>query len=125
MKRKATTFFTDEEKEMMDTIAVNHIIAQADGYQLGYGKAISDFIDNIVDYWESSDDKPQRSVLHTLVDLGVNLGERKETAKKNISKAKEFGYEQYYNWQFKNKPLGTIVPLFTKKEEIEESEVEE
>ena len=119
MKRKATNFFTDQEKEMMDTIAVNYILAQSDGFQLGYGQAISDFIDNIVDYWEGSDDKPQSSVLHTLVDLGVNLGKRQETAKLNVSQAKKLGYEQYYNWQYKNNDLrfGQIVHLFTKKEE--------
>lgn len=118
MKRKATSSFTDQEKEMMDTIAVNFIIAQADGFQLGYAEAISDFVDNIVDYWEGSDDKPQSSVLHTLVDLGVELGKREETAKMNVSKAKEYGYERYYNWEYKNKDLrdGRIVPLFTKRE---------
>lgn len=118
MKRKATNSFTDQEKEMMDTIAVNFILAQSDGYQLGYGQAISDFIDNIVAYWEGSDEKPQSSVLHTLVDLGVNLGKRQETAVANVSQAKKQGYEQYYNWQYKNKDLrfGRIVPLFTQKE---------
>lgn len=126
MKRKATTFFTDEEKEMMDTIAVNFIIAQADGFQLGYAEAVSDFVDNIIDYWEGSDDKPQRSVLHTLVDLGAELGKRKEIAQMNVSKAKEYGYERYYNWEYKTKDLrdGRIVPLFTQKE-IEEGSEEE
>lgn len=119
MKRKTTSSFTDQEKEMMDTIAVNYIIAQADGFRQGYGQAISDFVDSIVDYWEGSDDKPQSSILHTLVDLGVNLGKRQETAKANVSQAKNLGYEQCYNWQYKNKdlPLGRIVPLFILKEE--------
>ena len=128
MKIKATSCFTDQEKEMMDTIAVNHIIAQADGFQLGYAEAISDFVDNIVDYWEGSDDKPQSSVLHTLVDLGVNLGKRQEVAKRNVLKAKEFGFKQYYNWQYKNKDMrfGTLVPLFTKEEDqIDEVEEED
>lgn len=124
MKRKATKFFTDQEKEMMDTIAVNFIIAQSDGFQLGYAQALSDFVDNIIDYWEGSDDKPQSSVLHTLVDLGIELGKRQETAKMNVSKAKEYGYERYYNWQYKNKELryGKIVSLFTKKEEDDTSD---
>lgn len=119
MKRKATIDFTDQEKEMMDTIAVNYILAQADGFQLGYGQAISDFVDNIIDYWEASDDKPQQSVMNTLVDLGRELAERQETAKKNVSQAKKIGYEQYYNWQFKNKdlPFGRIIALFTKSEQ--------
>lgn len=119
MERKPTSSFSDQEREMMDTIAVNFIIAQADGFRLGYAEAISDFVDNIVDYWEGSDDKPQSSVLHTLVDLGVNLGKRKETAERNVLKAKELGFERYYNWQYKNKdlPFGKIVPLFTKEED--------
>ena len=119
MKRKATIDFTDQEKEMMDTIAVNYILAQADGFQLGYGQAISDFVDNIIDYWEASDDKPQQSVMNTLVDLGRELAARQETAKKNVSQAKKMGYEQYYNWQFKNKdlPFGRIIALFTKSEQ--------
>lgn len=127
MKRKATSSFTDQEKEMMDTIAVNFIIAQADGFKLGYAQALSDFVDNIIDYWEGSDDKPQRSVLNTLVDLGVELGKRKETAEKNVSEAKKLGYERYYNWQFKRKdvPLERIVPLFTKKEEGDSNDREE
>lgn len=117
MKRKATNSFTDQEKEMMDTISVNYIIAQADGFQLGYGQAINDFVENIIDYWEGSDDKPQCSVLHTLVDLGLNLGKRQEIAKKNVCQAKTLGYEAYYNWAFRNKDFETIVNLFTKIEE--------
>lgn len=119
MKRKATNTFTKFEKEMMDTIAINYILAQSDGFQLGYAQAISDFVDNIIDYWEESDDKPQQSVLNTLVDLGRELAARKRTAEENIKQAKKFGYEQYYNWQFKNTdlPLGRIVPLFTQSEQ--------
>ena len=40
MKRKAISDFTAEEKEWMDTIVINFIIAQADGYQTGYAEAI-------------------------------------------------------------------------------------
>lgn len=119
MERKATNTFTKFEKEMMDTIVVNYILAQADGFQLGYGQAISDFVDNIVDYWEASDDKPQQSVMNTLVDLGRELAARQRTAEENIKQAKKMGYEQYYNWQFKNKdlPFGRTIALFTKSEQ--------
>lgn len=123
MKHKATSNFTQEEKEMMDTIAVNYCIAQSDGFQLGYAQAIRDFIANIIDYWEESDDKPQQSVLDTLVDMGVELGKRKGIAERNISTANERGYEQYY-WQYKAKdePFGRVVNLFTKAPEDEDDD---
>ena len=122
MKHKATIKFTKEEKEWMDTIAVNLIIAQADGFQLGYGQALSDFTENIIDYWNGSDDKPQESVLNALGDLGVELAKRKEIAAKNIETAKERDYEKYYVWQYqeKNEPFRRRVPLFTKKEPQED-----
>lgn len=117
MKHKATSEFTKEEKEWMDTLAVNHIIAQADGFQLGYGQALSDFTENIIDYWNGSDDKPQESVLNALVDLGVELAKRKETAAKNIETAKKRDYEKYYVWQYReeDESFSRTVPLFTKK----------
>ena len=96
MKRKPTSEFTTEEKEIMDAMAVNYIIAQADGFQLGYAQALSDMNTYIIDYWNSSDDKPQQSVLDMLVDLGVELGKRQETAKKNIEIAKDRGYENFF-----------------------------
>ena len=122
MKHKAKVEFTKEEKEWMDTIAVNQIIAQADGFQLGYGQALSDFTEYIIDYWNSSDDKPQESVLNALVDLGVELAKRKEIAAKNIETAKERDYEKYYVWQYqeKDEPFSITVPLFTKKETQED-----
>lgn len=122
MKHKATVEFTKEEKEWMDTIAVNLTIAQADGFQLGYAQALSDFTENIIDYWNSSDDKPQESVLNALVDLGVELAKRKEIAEKNIETAKERDYEKYYVWQYQEKgePFSRTVPLFTKKEPQED-----
>jgi len=118
MKHKATIEFTKEEKEWMDTIAVNLIIAQADGFQLGYAQALSDFTENIIDYWNGSDDKPQESVLNALVDLGVELAKHKEIAAKNIETAKERDYEKYYVWQYQEKEehFSRTVPLFTKKE---------
>jgi len=127
MKHKATSQFTKEEKKMMDTLAVNYIIAQADGFQLGYGQALSDFVDNIIDYWNGSDDKPQASVLNTLADLGVELAKRKEIAAKNIETAKERDYEDYYRWQYrdKNEPFGRTVALFTPKEPQESEGVSE
>lgn len=118
MKHKATNTFTKNEKEMMDTIAVNYILAQSDGFQLGYAQAILDFTENIIDYWKSSDDAPQQSVLDALVDLGVELGNRKKVAEENIKKAKEQGFEQYYSWQYKAKdlPFGRVLNLYTRAE---------
>lgn len=125
MKHKATIEFTSDEKEWMDTIAVNYIIGQSDGFQLGYAQAIADFNENILDYWKGSDDEPQQSVLDTLVDLGVELGRRRGIAERNKSEATSNGYEPYYNWTFKNKDgYSTIVSLYTKAEE-EASEIEE
>lgn len=125
MKHKATSTFSEIEKEMMDTIAVNYILAQSDGFQLGYAQALSDFTKNIIDYWKCSDDVPQQSILDTLVDLGVNLGNRKKVVEENVRQAKERGYEQYYNWQYKEKDMlfSRVVNLYTKAEvEPQESE---
>lgn len=118
MKHKATNTFSEIEKEMMDTIAINYILAQSDGFQLGYAQALSDFTKNIIDYWKSSDDAPQQSILDALVDLGVELGNRQKVAKENVRQAKERGYEQYYNWQYKEKdmPFSRVVNLYTKAE---------
>jgi hypothetical protein len=123
MKHKETIEFTKEEKEWMDTLAINYIIAQADGFQSGYGQAISDFKEYIIDYWNGSDDKPQESILNVLVDLGGEHAKRKEIAAKNIETAKERDYEKYYIWHYrdKNEPFGCrSVALFTKKEPQED-----
>ena len=119
MKRKLTSEFTAEEKEMMDTIAVNYVIAQSDGFQMGYAQALNDFTENIIAYWEGSDDKPQQSILDLLVDLGVELGKRQMIAKKNIETAHERNYEHYYNWEYSSNdmPFPKTVRLFTKMEE--------
>lgn len=125
MIHKPTSEFTAEEKEWMDTIAVNYVVAQSDGFQLGYAQAINDFKESIIDYWNGSDDKPQQSVLDALVDLGVELRKRKQVAEKNIEKAKDMGYEQYYSWQYgcNGDISGRIANLFTlepKAEGVEE-----
>ena len=123
MKHKKVGDFTAEEKEWMDTAAVNYIVAQSDGFQLGYAQAISDLTSNILDYWEGSDDKPQQSFLDTLVDLGENLAKRKEIAKKNMEVVSKRGYERYYHWQNSEKgEIGVSVNLFTKKEAEEAEE---
>ena len=115
MIHKPTSEFTAEEKEWMDTIAVNYVVAQSDGFQLGYAQAINDFKESIIGYWNGSDDKPQQSVLDALVDLGVKLRKRKQVAEKNIEKAKDMGYEQYYYWQYgcNGDISGRIANLFT------------
>lgn len=118
MKHKATNDFSEIEKEMMDTAAVNYILAQSDGFQLGYAQALSDFTENIIDYWKSTDDAPQQSILDILVDLGVELGNRQRVAKENIKQAKERGFEQYYNWLYREKdePSRRVVKLYTRAE---------
>jgi len=125
MEHKATNNFSESEKEMMDTIAVNYVLAQSDGFQLGYAQALSDFTENIIDYWKNSDDAPQQSILDVLVELGVELGNRQKVVKENIKQAKERGFEQYYNWQYKSKDesYGRVVKLYTKAEPQAESEV--
>ncbi len=123
MKHKNVADFTAEEKEWMDTVAVNYIVAQSDGFQLGYAQAISDLTSNILDYWEGSDDAPQQSFLDTLVDLGENLAKRKEIAKKNMEVVSKRGYERYYHWHNSEKgEIGVSVNLFTKKETEEMEE---
>lgn len=99
MEHKAVEEFTEDEKNWMNTIAVNYIIAQSDGFQLGYAQAVNDFTKNIIDYWKNSDDEPQQSVLDTLVDLGVQLGKRKRVAEENIKLVKKEGYDQF-EWFF-------------------------
>lgn len=99
MEHKAVEEFTEDEKNWMNTIAVNYIIAQSDGFQLGYAQAVNDFTKNIIDYWKNSDDEPQQSVLDTLVDLGEQLGKRKRVAEENIKLVKKEGYDQF-EWFF-------------------------
>ena len=120
---KAASELTKDEKEYLDTIAINHVIAQADGFQLGYAQAISDFIDNIVDYWNGSDDKPDISTLNVLVDLGVELGRRKGIAERNTEKASDKGYTNYYSWELKDSdsPWGVHVPIYTKEDNKDDS----
>ena len=124
MKHKPTNKFTEDERNWMDTLAVNYIIAQSDGFQLGYAQAIRDFTENILDYWKGSDDEPQQSVLDTLVDLGVELRNRQAVVEKNVETAERRGYEGYYNWQYKEKDenFERTVGLFTKCESEEGDE---
>lgn len=119
MKHKATNDFSEIEKEMMDTIAVNYILAQSDGFQLGYAQALSDFTENIIDYWKSSDDAPQQSILDVLIDLGGELAKRKKVVEENIEQVKKRGFEKYYNWQYKEKdePFGRVIGLYTREEQ--------
>lgn len=118
--------FTQEEKNWMDTITTNYVIAQSDGFQLGYASAISDFTEGIVDYWQWSDDKPQKIILDLLVEMGENLGKRKRVASKNIEEADRRGYVRDYLWKYKrhDEPFETAVSLYT-KDFGEAKEVEE
>ena len=118
MKHKATNDFSEIEKEMMDTIAINFILAQSDGFQLGYAQALSDFTENNISQWKGSDDAPKQSILDVVVDLGVELGNRQNVVRENKKKKKKRGFEQYYNWQYKEKdePFGRTIGLYTKAE---------
>jgi len=118
--------FTEAERKWMDAIAVNYIIGQSDGYQLGYAQAVRDFTEYITDYWNASDDKPQQSVLDAIVDLGVELGTRKQIAEDNVRLAKEEGYDQFYAWQIKKKDVPFVQPisLFTKQLDLNEENVQ-
>ncbi len=125
MERKSIREFTPEET--MDTAAVNYILAQSDGFRSGYAQAISDLIDNIIDYWARGDDKPQESVLHTLVDLGVELGKRKRNVEKSLETAKEMGYEKRCLWTFRDEAeplLERTVNLFVREESGKEDRCE-
>ena len=109
--------FTEAEGKWMDAIAVNYIIGQSDGYQLGYAQALSDFTSYIVDYWNGSDDKPQQSVLDAIVDLGEQIRKRKQMVEDNIRMMKDAGYEQHYLWKykFKDEAFPITIKLFTKE----------
>jgi hypothetical protein len=121
MNHKPTNEFTEDEKNWMNTVAVNYILAHSDGFRLGYAQAVSDFTANIIDYWKNSDDEPQQSVLDAIVDLGIELERRKARAVKNKDEAIKAGYEQYYNWQYKHKEdFGAVVNLYTKADAQEE-----
>lgn len=109
MKQKEVKDFTKEDKEFLETAAVNYVIAQADGFQMGYAQAINDFTECIMDYWQGSDDEPQKSVLDALVDMGVELEKRKQVAEENVKEANKRGYEGNYKW-------GYGFRLFVKKE---------
>ena len=128
MKQKEVKDFTKEDKELLDTAAVNYVIAQADGFQMGYAEAINDFTEYIMDYWQGSDDKPQKSVLDALVDMGVELGKRKQVAEKNVEEANRRGYGGNYRWDYQDpdKPFKSSLRLFVKIEnEPEKAESEE
>ena len=99
MLRKEINEFTEDEKNWMNTLSANYIIAQSDGFQLGYAQAVNDFTKNIIDYWKNSDDEPQQSVLDTLVDLGEQISKRKRVAEENIKLVKKEGYDQF-EWFF-------------------------
>ena len=128
MKQKEVKDFTKEDKELLDTAAVNYVIAQADGFQMGYAEAINDFTEYIMDYWQGSDDKPQKSVLDALVDMGVELGKRKQVAEKNVEEANRRGYVGNYRWDYQeqDKPFKSSLRLFVKIEnEPEKAEGED
>lgn len=117
MLRKEINEFTEDEKNWMNTLSANYIVAQSDGFQLGYAQAVSDFTEYITDYWNASDDKPQISVLDALVDLGEQIRKRKQIVEDNIRMMKDAGYEQHYLWKykFKDEAFPITIKLFTKE----------
>ena len=126
MIHKAINEFTEDEKNWMNTIAANYVIAQSDGFQLGYAQAVNDFTKNIIDYWKNSDDEPQQSVLDTLVDLGEQLGKRKRVAGENIKLVKKEGYDQFewfftLNDEYFPRRMGLFIKEFT-SEAVKEPE---
>ena len=117
MLRKEINELTEDEKNWMNTLSANYIVAQSDGFQLGYAQAVSDFTEYITDYWNGSDDKPQISVLDALVDLGEQIRKRKQIVEDNIRMMKDAGYEQHYLWEykFKDEAFPITIKLFTKE----------
>lgn len=109
--------------EILELVAINIVIHQSDGFQQGYGMAITDMIDNMIDYAKGSDDEITRDFMYALVDMGENLAERKETARKNIEHADKIGYKTTHAWSTKD--LIPKVRIYTKGDFDEEKECEE
>lgn len=101
--------FTENDKEWLNTMAVNYIIGQSDGFQQGYAQALNDFSDYLTDYCSGSDDKVHKSIIDALIDCGVELGSRKLTANKNDNEAEKEGFVRIINFTFERKD-GTYGP---------------
>ena len=108
--------YSAEEKKWLDTAAVNYVIAQADGFQQGYGQAVQDFIHDIVDHqWGCSDDRIPEAVLSVLFGLSQLYHKRKNNAKKNEEIALENGYQFHdHRLQLKTESAGQYVRIYLK-----------
>ena len=98
--------------EILELVLTNVVIHQSDGFQQGYGMAITDIIDNMIDYTKGSDDELTRDFLCTLVDMGESLAERKKVAEDNLEEAKKRGYTENFVWR--NKETFASANIFVK-----------
>lgn len=87
--------------EILELVLTNVVIHQSDGFQQGYGAAITDIIDNMIDYTKGSDDELTSDFLYSLVDMGESLAKRKRVAEENLAEAKKRGYIDNYVWRSK------------------------
>lgn len=119
MNVKTEDDYSAEEKKWLDTVAVNYVIAQADGFQQGYGQAVQDFIHDIVDHqWGCSDDRIPESVLSVLFDLGKLHHKRENNATKNTEIASENGYEFHdYRLRLDSERAGQYVRVYLKSDD--------
>ena len=87
--------------EILELVLINVIIQQSDGFQQGYGEAITDIIDNMIDHTKGSDDELTRDFLYALVDMGESLAKKKRVAEDNLAEAKKIGYTESFVWRNK------------------------
>lgn len=109
-------------EEILELVAINVVIHQADGFQQGYGSAITDMIDNMIDYAKGSDDVITGDFMYALVDMGENLAKRKEVARKNLEDANKMGYKDTHIWRKKDNYAS--VCIYTKGDLAESEEQE-
>lgn len=110
------------KEEILELVLTNVVIHQSDGFQQGYGMAITDIIDNMIDYAKGSDDELTRDFLCTLVDMGESLAERKKVAEDNLEEAKKRGYTENFVWR--NKETFASANIFVKDSEKLEGKVD-
>lgn len=102
------------KEEILELVLTNVIIQQSDGFQQGYGAAITDIIDNMIDYTKGSDDELTRDFLYALVDMGESLAKKKRVAEDNLAEAKKRGYIDNIVWRNLDKETFAGVNIFVK-----------
>lgn len=100
--------------ETLELVLTNVIIQQSDGFQQGYGEAITDIINNMIDYTKGSDDELTRSFLYTLVDMGESLTRKKRVAQNNLREAKKRGFTENLVWRDKGAFANASANIFVK-----------